>query len=149
MTAIKGQKPDERSRDPDLLAWYRFVRVMKKIIQGLNELMRDMDLSQSQFDLLMQVAFEKGISQQACADGMNVTKGNVTQHLDRLEEQDLVRRQKVGRTNHLYLTDSGQTLVDEIMPIHDAYVKGILSLMTDQEFSQFQRILRRLDRGLG
>ena len=111
-------------------------------------MMRDLGLSPSQFDLLMQVAFEKGISQQACADGMNVTKGNVTQHLDRLEEQGLVRRQKVGRTNQLYLSESGRDLVDEIMPVHDAYARSILSLMTNQEFAQFQRILRRLDRGL-
>jgi DNA-binding MarR family transcriptional regulator len=148
MATKEGHNLKERSRDPELLAWYRFIRVLKKITRGLNELMRDLDLSESQFDLLMRVAFEKGISQQACADGMNVTKGNVTQHLDRLEEQGLVRRQKVGRTNQLYLSDSGQELVERIMPVHDAYVKGIMSLMTDQEFAQFQRILRRLDRGL-
>jgi len=148
MSVKESQHLIERNRDPKLLAWYRFIRVSKKIGRRGDAMMRELDLSQSQFELLMQVAFEKGISQQACADGMNVTKGNVTQHLDRLEEQGFVRRHKAGRTNHLHLTEAGQELVEKIMPVHDEFVKGLLALLTDQEFAQFQSVFRGLDRKL-
>lgn len=139
---------ENRSRDPELLTWYRFVRVLKKSISAIDESMRKIGVSRYQFDLLMQVAFEDGINQQTCADRMNVTKGNITQHIDRLEKRDLIRRQKEGRTNYLHLTEAGKELVANLMPGHDQRAKEILSPLTREELRQFQSILRKLDRGL-
>ena len=136
----------ERSRDSDLLTWYRFIRVLRKITYLMDEAMQELDLSRSQFDLLMQVAFEEGINQQTCAERMNVTKGNIAQHIAHLETDGLVQRQKDGRTNHLYLTEKGELLVAGIMPIHDQRVKEILSVLSREELEQFQSILRKFDR---
>ena len=139
---------EDRRRDPELLTWYRFVRVLKKSIAAIDDSMREIDVSRYQFDLLMQVAFEDGINQQTCAERMNVTKGNITQHIDRLERQGLIRREKEGRTNHLHLTEAGKELVANLMPLHDQRAKEILSPLTSEELRQFQAILRKLDRGL-
>jgi DNA-binding MarR family transcriptional regulator len=138
----------ERSRDPVLLTWYRFIRVLRKITSLMDESMLDLDISRSQFDLLMQVAFETGISQQTCADRMNVTKGNIAQHIVVLEKDGLVQRYKNGRTNHLYLTEKGEQLIASIMPVHDQRVKEILSILSAEELSQFQSILRKFDHDL-
>jgi len=138
----------ERSRDPMVLTWYRFIRVMKKIFRRMGEPAEAFDISRAQFDLLMTVAFEEGINQQSCAIQMDVTKGNITQHIDRLEERGLIRREKHGRTNLLYLTTAGRELVAEIMPIHDKNVEAILSLLSEDELRDFQAALRRLDRRL-
>ena len=110
---------EDRSRHPELLLWYRFIRVMRKIISVMDESMRSINVSRYQFDMLMQVALQDGINQQTCADRLNVTKGNITQHLDRLEKQELVRRQKEGRTNCLHLTEAGKELVANMIPVHD------------------------------
>lgn len=139
---------EDRSRDLELLTWYRFVRVLRKAITVMDGPMRHINVSRYQFDLLMQVAFEDGINQQTCADRMNVTKGNITQHIDRLEKRDLIQRQKEGRTNFLHLTEAGNELVANVIPVHDQRVKEILSLLTREELRQFQAILRKLDRGL-
>ncbi len=60
----------------------------------MDQSMRNINVSRYQFDLLMQVALEDGINQQTCANRMNVTKVNITQHIDRLEKRELIRRQK-------------------------------------------------------
>lgn len=146
MTEITLSPIQERSRDPVLLTWYRFIRVQHKITNLLNEAMHELDLSRSQFELLMEVAFEEGINQQACAQRMNVTKGNIAQHLAHMENDGLVQRQKEGRTNHLYLTEKGEELVASIMPIHDKRVKELLSVLSPEELRQFQSILRKFDR---
>ena len=138
----------ERNRDPLMLTWYRFVRVMKKVFHHVGEPMEPFDISRPQFDLLMQVAFGEGINQQTCARQMNVTKGNITQHIDRLEGRGLIRREKHGRTNALYLTEAGREMVAQIMPVHDEKVKVILSLLSEDELRDFLTVLRRLDRGL-
>jgi DNA-binding MarR family transcriptional regulator len=138
----------DRSRDPMVLAWYRFIRVNKKIFSHLGEPAAGFDISRAQFDLLMTVAFEEGLSQQQCANQMMVTKGNITQHIDRLEERGLIRREKCGRTNALHLTVAGRELVAQIIPAHDERVKEILSLLSEAELGDFQAVLRRLDRRL-
>ena len=138
----------ERSRDQELLTWYRFVRVLRKIINSMDAPMQGKDVSRPQFDLLMQVAFEEGINQQTCAERMNVTKGNIAQHIDRLEKRGIVRREKEGRNNYLYLTSEGDDLVTGFMPIHDQQVREIMSVLSPEELHQFQSILRRFDRSL-
>jgi MarR family 2-MHQ and catechol resistance regulon transcriptional repressor len=85
---------------------------------------------------------------QSCAIQMDVTKGNVTQHIDHLEERGLMRREKHGRTNSLYLTTAGEELVAEIIPVHDKRVEAVLSLLSESELRDFQTVLRRLDRRL-
>ena len=79
---------------------------------------------------------------------MSVTKGNVAQQIARLEEQGLVQRYKDGRTNYIYLTESGSELIASIMPLQDQRVKEILSLLSKEELAQFQSILRVFDRHL-
>lgn len=114
----------------------------------MDESLQELNVSIYQFDLLMQVAFEEGINQQTCAGRMNVSKGNITQHVDRLEKQGVVTRQKEGRTNYLYLTKKGRDLVADIMPVHDQRVKQILDVLSQEELRQFQSILRKFDRNL-
>lgn len=148
MDEDKNPTLQERSRDPVLMTWYRFIRVLRKVTNRMDEAFQPLDISRSQIDLLLQIAFEDGINQQTCADRMNVTKGNIAQHIARLEQQGLVRRQKEGRTNKLYLTESGQAVIAQIMPVHDRQVRAILAALSAEEVQQFQALLRKLDRNL-
>ena len=137
-----------RTRDQDLLTWYRFMRVLRKITILMDEALRDQDLSRSQLDLLFQVAFEDGINQQICAERMQVTKGNISQHIARLEKRGLIRRSKEGRDNYLSLTAAGSDLVVAILPVHDLQARKILSVLSPNELRQFQSILRKFDQKL-
>ena len=140
--------PPERTRDPVMLTWFRFVRVIKKITNIMDKPIETINLSRYQFDLLMQVTFEPGINQKTCAERMNVTKGNITQHLDKLETQGLIKRNKAGRESSLHLTRQGKKLVNDFLPVHDTRVKEILSVLSMDEVSQLQSILRKLDRSI-
>lgn len=135
-----------RKRDATLLIWFRFIRVLKKILPQLDEHLRNWNLSQGQFDLLAVIATEEGINQQTCADRLNVTKGNIAQHINNLEKKGYIQREKVGRDNYLFLTEAGRGLFATIMPAHDTYVKEILAPLSAEEVQQFAAILRKLDR---
>ncbi len=137
-----------RRRDATLLTWFRFVRVLKKLLPQLDEHMRQWNLSQGQFDLLAEIAADEGINQQTCADRLNVTKGNITQHLSNLEKRGYIERKKLGRDNVVSLTAQGEALFAALMPVHDQYVKEILSPLTADEIRQFSAILRKLERSL-
>ena len=114
----------------------------------MDEHLRSWHLSQGQFDLLAEIAAEEGINQQTCANRLNVTKGNITQHLSNLEKSGYIQREKSGRDSFVSLTDEGRTLFSTIMPAHDHYVKEVLAPLTEEEVRQFAAILRKLDRSL-
>jgi DNA-binding MarR family transcriptional regulator len=137
-----------RRRDATLLTWFRFIRVLKKLLPQMDEHLRNWGLSQGQFDLLAEIAAEEGINQQTCANRLNVTKGNIAQHLSNLEKSGYIQREKIGRDNVVSLTDEGRALFSTIMPAHDHYVKEVLTPLTAEEVRQFAAILRKLDRSL-
>ena len=108
-----------RSRDEALLTWVRLVRLAKKARRSVGGPLEAAGLSDGAFDLLVDIGEHPGTSQQACADRVGVTKGNVTQHLVRLERRGLVRRDPVGRRNDLSLTESGELLLGSVLADHD------------------------------
>ena len=54
---------EERSRDPLLLTWYRYIRVLRKTIGVMDEYLTNQGMSRYQFDLLMQIVAEDGVNQ--------------------------------------------------------------------------------------
>jgi len=139
---------DKLARDPLVLTWHRMLRVTKKIDRYASEPIRMAGLSRPQTEMLAAIAVDEGLSQQTYADRLLVTKGNITQHLERLEERGLITRRREGRTNFLYLTDTGRELLDRILPEHDGRLQEEFSVLTVEEFDQLRSIIRKLDQRL-
>ena len=95
---------------PGVLAWLRLAHVFQKIDRGSTEHLRKWDLSVAQFDVIAHVGSAEGLVQQQLADRLLVTKGNVSQLLDRLEQRGLICRCPEGRTQRLSLTPAGREL---------------------------------------
>ena len=131
-----------------VLAWLRLVRVFHKVEQRSVEQMREAGLTLGQFDVLAHIGAAEGSTQQEVADGLLVTKSNVCQLLDRMEESGLVRRRQQGRAKHLYLTPAGRRLYDEIVPAHERQIAELFSALTPGEQGQLLGLLRKMDHAL-
>ena len=138
----------KRKRDQRFLAWYRLLRLVKKGTGYISPSFVDAGISRPQFDLLGAIAMDEGQTQQMYAERMTVTKGNITQQLDQLEKSGLVMRYKEGRTNCLYLTDSGWEIIGRITPEHDELLFQMFATLTPDEVTQLARILRKLERNI-
>ena len=138
----------KRKRDQRFLAWYRLLRVMKKGIGYISPAFIDAGLTRPQFDLLGAIAMDEGQTQQVYAERMTVTKGNITQQLDRLEKNGLVIRHKEGRTNCLHLTERGWEMMGRITPEHDERLYQMFSVLTREEVKELARILRKLEQNV-
>ena len=138
----------KRKRDRRFLAWYRLLRIVKKGIGYISPSFADAGLSRSQFDLLGAIAMDEGQTQQVYAERMTVTKGNITQQLDRLEKRGLAMRRKEGRSNYLYLTESGWEVIGRITPNHDDLLFEMFAPLTADEITQLTRILRKLEQNI-
>lgn len=131
-----------------LLAWLRLARVFQKIDRASVLLLRPWDLNVAQFDVLTQVGASQGITQQELADRLLVTKGNISQLLDRMERLNLLKRCQEGRTNTLTLTETGQRLYEQVVPTQEKMIAEQFSELTGEEVEQLLRLLRKLDHSI-
>jgi DNA-binding MarR family transcriptional regulator len=140
--------PSAQQQGAAVLAWIRLARVFQKIDRASAEHLRAWGLSIAQFDVIAQVGSAAGITQQELADKLLVTKGNICQLLDRLEQHGLIRRRQQGRVNHLFLTDAGRQLYQQTVPAQEAFIAGQFAALAPEEQTQLLAILRKLDHAL-
>lgn len=135
-------------RVPAVYVWLRLARVFQKIERRTAEHLRAWDLSIAQFDVLAQVGVAEGMTQQELADKLLVTKGNVSQLLERLERRRLIRRCQEGRASRLYLTDEGRELRQQVMPAQEQLISEQFDSLSADDLSRLRDILARLDHAL-
>jgi DNA-binding MarR family transcriptional regulator len=138
----------ERGRNTAVRVWRRLVRIAQKIAIAGSNLIETHGLSGAQFEVLAHIASEEGMSQQTLAEALAVTKGNVSQLIAKLEQERLIERLAEGRTNHLYLTERGRSLINTVSPLHDSYISEKLSVLSEDELGTLYRLLRKLDQSL-
>lgn len=146
---LAGSDRDRAGRAA-VVAWMRLARVYTKIDRATALHLRAYDLSVAHFDVVAQVGAHEGLTQQELADVMLVTKGNITQLIDRLERRGLVERRpaRSGRGNHLYLTDAGWAVHRAAVPAQEDLIAGCFAALDPEERRQLDRLLRRLDQSL-
>lgn len=146
--SLCGDGGERAESERSLLTWLRLARIYQKIDHASAERLRQWDLSVAQFDALAQIRAAEGLMQQELADRLLVTKGNISQLLDRLAARDLIRRQQEGRASRLYLTDAGRALMDEVTPNQEAFIAELFRGLSATERSTLLTTLRRIDHAL-
>lgn len=131
-----------------VLAWLRLYRVVQKIDRAQSIHHRSYGLNTAQFDILAHVGAHKGVTQQELADSLLVTKGNISQLLDRMEKLGLLRRCQEKRNNTLVLTEKGQELYNSVVPSTEQLIEEQLAVLTASEVADLLRLTRKLDQAL-
>jgi DNA-binding MarR family transcriptional regulator len=137
-----------RSQHWAVPAWVRLARVFHKIDHALVTQLREHGLTLAQFDVLAHVGAAEGLTQQELARRLLVTKGNITQLLDRLAETGLIERRQEGRCNRLSLTAAGRQLYESVVPQHEAEIARLLAPLPTEDQRALAFLLRRLDNAL-
>jgi DNA-binding MarR family transcriptional regulator len=143
-----GASNGKHARRRSVYTWMRLARVFQKVNRASTEQLRAWDLSVAQFDVLAQLGSDEGITQQELADRLLVTKGNVCQLLDRMQQSGLITRRQEGRANHLFLTPTGHALFKQVVPAHEACIAEQLESLSREEQDILLGLLRRLDHAL-
>ncbi len=132
-----------------IVTWLRLARVYHQIQQAAAAQLRGHGLTMAQFDVLAQVGADEGLTQQALADRLLVTKSNVSQLLDRMAQAGLVERLPEGRVCRLTLTDRGRELRADLLPLHERLITSRIGVLDDDDRATLHRLLRELDQALG
>jgi DNA-binding MarR family transcriptional regulator len=148
-TQATTQTPRGRGHSsPAILAWLRLARVFQRIDRATAEQLRQWDLTVPQFDVLVQIARTEAIAQQELAAHLLVTKGNISQLIERMERGELVSRERDGLTKRVNLTERGWELHDASLPAQEALIERLLAALTLEEQEQLHTLLRKLDYAL-
>ncbi len=137
------------------------LRVHLRLATCRNLLMRESraiatrwDLTLPQFDVLAELARNNspgGFTFAQLSRLLLVTSGNLTGIVDRLEEQDLVRREPDKtdrRIVRVRLTEKGLDLTSRILPRHADEIHRALSFMPREALAQLSDLLDQLRGGL-
>jgi DNA-binding MarR family transcriptional regulator len=138
---MKETKQEERL---GILLWFRLSRFYNKSIRMTNQHLKKWSLSAAQFDVLAQVGSHKRLSQQELANKLLVTKGNITQLLNKMEELGLVKREQEWKTKYLSLTEAGQALFDEVVPRQEQFQASQFSKLNVEEKKQLLSLLKKI-----
>src|ERR1700755_3041680 len=102
---------ETRAEERAVRVWFRLIRLESRLGAAVAERLREINLSVPQCDVLTTLTEEEGVSQQALARRLYVTKGTISGLLDRLESAGLVERRSTAadrRQYEIYLPESGR-----------------------------------------
>ena len=130
--------------EPAMRVWFRLLRLEARLGAAVAERLREIGLSAPQCDVLTTLTEEEGISQQALAKRLYVTKGNISGLLDRLETAGMVERRSTAadrRQYEIHLTDSGRETALRAIAIQHAFVRRTFGRMSQDDLQSFERLL--------
>lgn len=141
-------RQSSRSTRRSIVAWQRLTRSHQQISRREREALAPFNLTAAQFDILSQLSRNPGLSQQALAGRLLVTKGNICGLIDRLEIAGLVERQDTPqdrRSYQLFLTSNGKALFERAAPALEQELTSIFSEFSEDELTSLSGLLNRLE----
>ncbi|HDR4421246.1 TPA: MarR family transcriptional regulator [Bacillus cereus] len=127
-----------------LLLWFRLSRFYNKSIRETNQHLKEWNVSAAQFDVLAQVGGQGRLTQQELGNKLFVTKGNITQLLNKMEQLEWIRREQEGTTKYISLTEKGKALYEEIVPPQETFQAEQFQNLNVEEQHQLLRLLKKL-----
>ncbi len=143
-----GESRSEGSGRLSVSVWLSLTRFGAKVERALADRLRGWGLNNAQFGVLARVGGAEGMTQQELADSLLVTKGNVAQLLDKMEERGLIERRAEGRVNRSFLTEQGRRLYGEVVQAYEDSIGELFGGLSSGEQEQLLRLLHKLDRSL-
>ncbi len=124
--------------------WIRFLRLHQRLTGIVSTWLKGVGLSIAQFDALTVLGENEGITQQALAGRLYVTKGNVSGLIDRLVAAGLVERRAIPgdrRSHALHITAEGRSMVAKGLAEQADFVGRTLGKLPEGDVVQLGRLL--------
>lgn len=144
--------PPGRGTPPDnleLRIWLRLLACSNLMLTRVRRTLRaEFAMTLPTFDILAQVNRPpQWPTLGELSERLMVSKGSVTDLMERVERQGLVIRRADphdGRVQRVGLSAKGRRLLDRVVPVHDACVRAALAEMDGDTVADLHRTLGRL-----
>lgn len=148
MSALAKRAPEPGAADDPYRQIGRLIKlVYSSLVRRVDQRMQALELTAMQWEPVLLLSLNRVDTVAALARESHVNCGAMTRMLDRLEEKDLVRRRRSDldrRVVHLALTEKGQRVAREILPIVMEELHVHLQDFNKEELSTLSRLLERM-----
>jgi len=131
--------------------YLKSVRLLAECLQGFErysgESVRQYGLTHAQFDIIATLGNTSGMNYKELGERTLITKGTLTGVIERLEQKDLVLRERSlddKRSYFVRLTDSGDAVFRDVFPKVIDHGKQLFAGFSDAEFDEVDGALRKL-----
>lgn len=122
-------------------------RAHRKINDSANRSIAEFNLNPTEFAVL-ELLYHKGNQPlQHIGEKILIASGSITYVVDKLEKKGLVVRNPCSadrRVIYAEITDSGNTLMNEIFPIHEQFLHEQMSDLSDEEKNFLIHLLKKI-----
>jgi len=141
---------NETNRDEIELSLKLFIvlsRAHRKINDSANKSIAEFSLNPTEFAVL-ELLYHKGNQPlQHIGEKILIASGSITYVVDKLEKKGLVVRNPCSadrRVIYAEITDSGNTLMNEIFPIHEQFLHEQMSDLSNEEKNFLIHLLKKI-----
>lgn len=137
---------------PAFETWLSLMRVSGDCMADLDQFLARYNLSQRKFFvLILLMRNPDGLKVSQLAEGTGVSCATMTGVVDGLLNAGLITReadQQDRRAFVVEITETGQTLLDQVLPRHYQRLSGIMAMLDPTERTQLQALLGKVRAGL-
>ena len=142
-THYTGTAEEVRALD----TFIKFVRAFDSLKARIDTHQTAGDVKGSQFGALEMLYHLGPQNQNTIGKKLIISKSNVVAVIDKLEKRGLVKRERSledRRCIFVHLTDSGQQLIQKLLPAHAAAITQEMSCLTAAEQEELGRLCKKL-----
>jgi DNA-binding MarR family transcriptional regulator len=117
-------------------------RVCFKIKKKGREILNDVEITPPQFEALQHLIFQENMTIGELSSKMFLACSTVTDLLDRMERNDLVKRVKDEndrRIVRITVLPKGHELLEKVMDNRRSYIEGIMSELDEETINQIDK----------
>jgi MarR family transcriptional regulator, organic hydroperoxide resistance regulator len=125
--------------------YFRFLRLRQQVFAEMAHILKPLNLSIPQFDVLSTLTEQDALSQSELAEKLYVTKGNVSGLIDRLAEAGYVERRSTPgdrRANAVILTAKGREVADAGISLQRQFVAETLGRLSKDDMVRLDQALK-------
>jgi MarR family transcriptional regulator, organic hydroperoxide resistance regulator len=127
--------------------WLRLVRGYQTGSSLLAKALEPFEITLAQYDVLVALGSGDGISQQALAERLVISKANLSGILNRLEERELIARgsdENDARAKLVHLTTNGQAITKRALVRTRALINATFGQLPEDDLETLNAIMSRL-----
>ena len=141
----KGERMSDGAGESEAVrVWFRLMRLETRMRVAVSDRLRHLGLSVPQCDVLTTLTEREGLSQQALAERLYVTKGNISGLIDRLVAAGLVERRPIAadkRQHAIYLTAAGRAAAEKAIACQRRFVAETIGRLPGGKLSSLEQLL--------
>ena len=114
----------------------------------INDIVKEEGLTFGLHPLLIKIYKNEGINQEQLAEAFHLNESTIARNLKKLEDKGFIERIKDKRKKIIKVTAKGKKSAQKVMNYDEKWDKIIKENLTDEEYDNFLKILRKISEEL-